>query len=318
MIPPIVRVWRKERCMSRGGHSRGSWSFSAYSILKRTAPRIVRKSGTLVIANHPSLLDVVLIMSLMRRTQCVVKPGVWNNPFMRGVIKATNYIPNLGDPERTLHDCVPALQSGNNLVIFPEGSRTVPGKPMHFERGFANIAIRAGAPIRLVTVTCNPPMLRKGEKWYQSPLRKPRYRVRVCDRMDVANLFPSDIPSRDTRSSDGACHETIRGVDCRMSLLEAELKELIVASLFLEDVSRQSMTSDEPLFGDAGLALDSIDALEIGVEIQKKYGVKIDPKIENLPSISAACARSPFSSRRCAERAAMDRDEIYSKIGFTW
>jgi 1-acyl-sn-glycerol-3-phosphate acyltransferase len=159
-----------------------------------------RESGTLVIANHPSLLDVVLIMSLMRRTQCVVKPGVWNNPFMRGVIKATNYIPNLGDPERTLKDCVSALQSGNNLVIFPEGSRTVPGKPMHFERGFANIAIRAGAPIRLVTVTCNPPMLRKGEKWYQSPLRKPRYRVRVCDRMDIANLYRSDVPSRDARN----------------------------------------------------------------------------------------------------------------------
>src|ERR1700733_6252507 len=82
-----------------------------------------RETGTLVIANHPSLLDVVLIMSLMERTQCVVKPGVWKNPFMRGVIKATNYIPNLGDPEKTLQDCVAALQGGNNLVIFPEGSR---------------------------------------------------------------------------------------------------------------------------------------------------------------------------------------------------
>jgi acyl carrier protein len=68
-----------------------------------------------------------------------------------------------------------------------------------------------------------------------------------------------------------------------MSLLEAELKELIVASLFLEDVSPADIDSDEPLFGDAGLALDSIDALEIGVEIQKKYGVKIDPEDENLP-----------------------------------
>ncbi len=122
-----------------------------------------RENGTLIIANHPSLIDVVLIMSLMDRTQCVVKPAVWNNPFMRGAVRATNYIPNLGDPERTLRDCVAALQTGNNLVIFPEGSRTVPGKQMHLERGFANIAIRAGAPIRLVTVTCDPPTLRKGE-----------------------------------------------------------------------------------------------------------------------------------------------------------
>lgn len=156
-------------------------------------------TGTLVIANHPSLIDVVLIMSLMTRTQCVVKPGVWKNPFMRGVIKAANYIPNLGDPERTLSDCIAALRSGNNLVIFPEGSRTVPGKPMSLERGFANIAIRAQAPIRLVTVSCTPPTLRKGEKWYQSPIRRPCFRVRVCERMDTGALYGAGTPAREAR-----------------------------------------------------------------------------------------------------------------------
>jgi acyl carrier protein len=68
-----------------------------------------------------------------------------------------------------------------------------------------------------------------------------------------------------------------------MSTLETELKELIVSSLFLEHVKAADINSEEPLFGDEGLALDSIDALEIGVEIQKKYGVKIDPEDENLP-----------------------------------
>jgi 1-acyl-sn-glycerol-3-phosphate acyltransferase len=156
-------------------------------------------TGTLVIANHPSLLDVVLIMSLMDRTQCVVKRGVWDNPFMRGVIKATNYIPNLGDSEQTLRDCVAALQAGNNLVIFPEGSRTVPGKQIHLERGFANIAIRAGVPIRLVSVSCNPPMLRKGEKWYQCPISRPRFRISVCERMDTQGLRQTEVPSRAAR-----------------------------------------------------------------------------------------------------------------------
>ena len=158
------------------------------------------ETGTLVVANHPSLIDVVLMVSLMKRAQCVVKPGVWKNPFMRGVIKATNYIPNLGDPEQTLRDCVAALQAGNNLVIFPEGSRTVAGKRIHLERGFANIAIRAGAPIRLVTVSCNPPTLRKGEKWYNSPMRRPCFRVRVCDRIDTQSLYRSEVPSRAARN----------------------------------------------------------------------------------------------------------------------
>jgi 1-acyl-sn-glycerol-3-phosphate acyltransferase len=158
------------------------------------------ESGTLVIANHPSLLDIVLIMSLMEHTQCVVKEGVWKNPFMRGAIRATNYIPNLGDPEQVIDDCVTALKSGNNLVIFPEGSRTVPGKKVRLQRGFANIAIRAGAPIRLVTVSCTPPMLRKGEKWYQCPLRRPLYQVRACDLLDTGSFARSEIPSRAARS----------------------------------------------------------------------------------------------------------------------
>lgn len=158
------------------------------------------ESGTLVIANHPSLIDVVLIMSLMDRTQCVVKTGVWNNPFMRGVIRATNYIPNVGDPEKTLEDCVSALQAGNNLVIFPEGSRTVSGRSARLQRGFAAIAIRARAPIRLVFVTCNPPTLRKGEKWYQSPLRRPLFLVRVCERVDTESFAGSEIASRAART----------------------------------------------------------------------------------------------------------------------
>jgi acyl carrier protein len=70
--------------------------------------------------------------------------------------------------------------------------------------------------------------------------------------------------------------------------LELELKELIISSLFLEDVAVSDIDSDEPLFGDEGLALDSIDGLEIGVEIQKKYGVKIDPDDENIKEYFAS------------------------------
>lgn len=156
-------------------------------------------SGTLVIANHPSLIDVVLIMSLMNRTQCVVKSGVWANPFMRGVVRATNYIPNLGDPEKLIGDCVAALRTGNNLVLFPEGSRTVPGTRPRMQRGFANIAIKANAPVRLVAVSCTPPTLLKGEKWYQSPLSRPLFRVRVCERLEMAAFSGSGVPSRAVR-----------------------------------------------------------------------------------------------------------------------
>jgi acyl carrier protein len=67
-----------------------------------------------------------------------------------------------------------------------------------------------------------------------------------------------------------------------MSAIEADLKQMIVDVLGLEDVKPEDIGSDENLFDDSGLALDSIDALELGVTIQKKYGVKIDPQDKNL------------------------------------
>lgn len=69
-----------------------------------------------------------------------------------------------------------------------------------------------------------------------------------------------------------------------MDALELELKKLIVDALFLEDITPEDINSTEPLFGDEGLGLDSIDALEIGVELKKKYQVTIDQEDENLKS----------------------------------
>jgi len=60
-----------------------------------------------------------------------------------------------------------------------------------------------------------------------------------------------------------------------MNTLIEELKQLIITSLDLEDVTPADIDATKPLFGD-GLGLDSIDALELGVAIQKKYQVKLD------------------------------------------
>jgi len=54
------------------------------------------------------------------------------------------------------------------------------------------------------------------------------------------------------------------------------LKELIVSALKLEDLSPDDIGDDEALFGEPGLGLDSIDALELGVAIRKTYGIRIE------------------------------------------
>ena len=64
-----------------------------------------------------------------------------------------------------------------------------------------------------------------------------------------------------------------------MAELENELKALIIQTLELEDITIDDIVTSEPLFED-GLGLDSIDALEIGLALQQKYGVEIDEESE--------------------------------------
>ena len=84
-----------------------------------------------------------------------------------------------------------------------------------------------------------------------------------------------------------------------MEELEAELKRLIVSALDLQDLRAEDISSDEPLFG-AGLGLDSIDGLELGIALSKTYGVKIDkldPRVRlifsNVRSLAAYIASQP-------------------------
>jgi len=69
--------------------------------------------------------------------------------------------------------------------------------------------------------------------------------------------------------------------------MENELKQLIIDTLDLEDINIADIDSQAPLFND-GLGLDSIDALELGLAIRKKYNIKIDAEKEDVVKIFAS------------------------------
>ncbi|MCX7096953.1 MAG: phosphopantetheine-binding protein [Methylococcales bacterium] len=74
-----------------------------------------------------------------------------------------------------------------------------------------------------------------------------------------------------------------------MNGLENELKQLIIDSLDLEDIGVADIDSQEALFNE-GLGLDSIDALELGLAIRKKYNVRIDAEKDDVVKIFASVA----------------------------
>lgn len=137
--------------------------------------------GRMVVANHPSLLDVVMLMALIPKTQCIVKAELWNHPLLGGLMRRAGYLRNDLDPEEMVAACRRALDAGNCLIIFPEGTRSQPGNPPQFRRGFANLATLTGAPIQPVFLSCEPPTLVKGEPWWRIPARRPVYRLVVDD-----------------------------------------------------------------------------------------------------------------------------------------
>ena len=64
--------------------------------------------------------------------------------------------------------------------------------------------------------------------------------------------------------------------------LEQQLKLLIIESLSLEDITPEDIETDAPLFGEDGLGFDSVDALELGLAVQKKFGLQLDGENQNL------------------------------------
>lgn len=137
--------------------------------------------GRVVVANHPTLIDVVLLISFVPYSCCVVKEGVWRNPVMLGVVRAAGYISNNASSEEFLERSGRALRGRFPVVVFPEGTRSVPGRAIVFQRGAANIAVRHGADVLPVVIRSEPPMLRKNERWYQIPPRRGHLSLAVHD-----------------------------------------------------------------------------------------------------------------------------------------
>ena len=124
--------------------------------------------GVVIAPNHPSLLDATFFIARLPAVTCLMKKSILNNPFMGGAARLAGYLCNDSGPAfiRRGRD---ALLAGHNLLIFPEGTRTVRAPVNEFKKGFALIALLADAPVQ--TVFIETPFFYLGKGW--PPLRPP-------------------------------------------------------------------------------------------------------------------------------------------------
>lgn len=121
------------------------------------------------IANHPGLLDATFLLSQLPDAICIFKPAIMRNPVLGPAARMAGYV--AGDSGVDLiRDVAARVAAGRSLLIFPEGTRTVPGTQLNaFRPGFALIASRARVPVRLILVKSPPDLVPKGWSWWRAP-----------------------------------------------------------------------------------------------------------------------------------------------------
>ncbi len=176
------------------------WMTRSLRLLQVTTVGAVdaRPPGAFVlIANHPTLLDTVVLLAKVRGIQAIAKHTWAETPLIGSVVSRAGYLlaPNpSADPAGTtpvLDQMVARLRAGEPLLVFPEGTRSPPGDVHRFRRGGLEAARRAGVPVWPVLLTSNLGTPLSHQRWWQVPDRRVELTVAFQEPFEV----PEDTPT---------------------------------------------------------------------------------------------------------------------------
>lgn len=167
----------------------------------------LREPGQLIVANHPTLLDAILLICFLPQADCVIKGSHFDNAFLGGSARGAGYIPNWDGPS-LVADCAERLIEGRSVIIFPEGTRSPVGELGAFGRGAAHIALRSGRDPVPVTIRCDPATLYRGKAWWDVPDRMFTLSLCVGDPLPLKDIVDSSMSrSRAARAVTAKLHD---------------------------------------------------------------------------------------------------------------
>ncbi len=161
---------------------RGFWACAQWFGLMRIdfgdLDDLQRDAGLIVAANHPTMLDALLVIARVPRGICIMRANLMRNPFLGAGARLARYIRN--EPTRGMvRGCIENLRAGGQLVLFPEGTRTIREPVNPFRPGLTLIAHRAGVPIQTVLIESDSRYLTKGWPIWRAPAFPVRLSVRL-------------------------------------------------------------------------------------------------------------------------------------------
>lgn len=169
-----------------------SWKFFVFvmsacdsiEVMIKKSERLKNLHSKIIVANHPSLIDIVILIAEIPQADCIVKGALARNFFMKNIVKSL-YILNSHNFDSVLKQCAKSLESGNNLIVFPEATRSVPGQQSNISRGTAHIALNSDCDILPITIKCTPPALLKNQKWHELPNETLLYEIEAGELIKI-------------------------------------------------------------------------------------------------------------------------------------
>ena len=159
LMPFLGGIERRQRTV------RFAWrillaTFEATGLVRVDSAGAPKCRGSVIVSNHPSLIDVVIYIALVPKTLYVAKSALLGNPFMSMIVRSTS----LPDDETLPKTAKTYLENGWNVLVFPEGTRSPDNGLWPFRRGAAHVALEAGAPIVVSSLALSRKILGKRQK----------------------------------------------------------------------------------------------------------------------------------------------------------
>lgn len=137
----------------------------------------------IVVANHPSLLDAVVLLSMLPHAACVMKGSLKRNLFVGPMTRLSGYLDNR-DPMALVRRACKELEGGAQILLFPEGTRTRCAPINAFGEAAALISSRSGVAVQTLLIEFDKPYLGKGWSLFKRPSLPLRITVKPGERFD--------------------------------------------------------------------------------------------------------------------------------------
>ena len=187
-FPVMMLLFPSKRRFRKAGHRFISAMFRFFTLFMTVirASHVTAKErgefkklkSCIVVANHPSLLDVVMLISLLPDADCIVNAYLVGKNILH-IIARKLYIPAADSFEEIMEKSVESLKSGSVLIIFPEGTRSKPSGQNPYKKGAARVALASGCPIVPVYIGGND---KRGLRKHDPMLK---YNTRRCYHYDI-------------------------------------------------------------------------------------------------------------------------------------